>query len=164
VTPVFAGQIHFNVNFNLGSLIASGSVAGIGNTDVLSTLNASGIPQVICKNQGGNQAPGQNPPRVSATGSDFLPGTDTTRKNGKAPYADEATWNNNVVLLAPGSQWGCPNDNWTAYVGPFIFWDSATLTFSNATSGEILASQNYSCVTTAATKSKPASVSCTPVP
>src|SRR5581483_3396856 len=103
-TPLFAAGIHFSANFNLGSLIAYGSVYGIGNTDVTSTLNASGIPQVICQNQGGNRAPGQNPPRVSAEGSDFLPGNDTARKNGKAPYSDEATWNNNQVLVAPGSQ------------------------------------------------------------
>lgn len=163
-TPLFAAGIHFNATFSLGSLIAKGYVSGIGNTDVTSTLDASGIPQVICQNQGGNQAPGQNPSRVSAEGTDFLPGNDTSRKNGKAPYADEAKWNNNQVLVAPGSQWGCPNDNWTAFVGPFVFWDTAKLTFTDANTGALLGSQNYSCVTTAATKSKPASVTCTAVP
>jgi hypothetical protein len=165
VTPVFAGQIHFNTTFKLGSLIAFGTVAGIGNTDVLSTLAASGIPEVICQNQGGNQAPGQNPPRLFASGSNFLPGTDLARKNGKAPYSDEATWNNDEVLVAPGALWGCPNDNWTAYVYPDrIYWDTATLTFSNANTGEILASQKYSCVTTLGIDIEHSSVSCKRVP
>lgn len=163
-TPLLAAGIHFGASFSLGSLIANGYVAGIGKTDVISTLEASGIPQVICQNQGGTQAPGQNPPSVSAEGSDFLPGNSTLRKNGKAPYSDEASLNNNQVLVAPGSQWGCPNDNWTAFVGPFVFWNKAKITFTDANTLVELASQNYTCVTTAATKTKPASVSCTPVP
>ena len=162
--PLLAAGIHFSASFSLGSLKADGYVSGLGTQDVNVILTASGVPQVICQNQGGNQAPGQNPPRVSARGADFLPGSSTLRKNGKAPYADEAKWNNNQVLTAPGSQWGCPNDNWTAYVGPFVFWDKANITVTDANTSATLAAQNYSCVTTAATTTKPASVSCSPVP
>ena len=163
--PLFASQPHFTATFSLGSLIANGDVAGLGTQDVNVILTASGVPQVICQNQGGNQAPGQNPPRVSATGTDFLPGNSALRKNGKAPYSDEAKWNNNQTLIAPGSQWGCPNDNWTAYVGPFVFWDTANIIVTDtSTPPTTLAAQKYRCVTTAATSTQPASVSCTPVP
>lgn len=163
-SPVFAGQVHFNAIFGLGSLIAQGYAWGLGKTDVVSTLEASGTPTVVCKNQGGNQAPGQSSPRITATGTDTLLGNSQLRKNGKAPYFDEAKFNNDEPLIVSWDVAGCPNENWTGYLGPFVFWDSATLTFKDAITGEVLATQNYDCVTKAATKSKPASVSCTPVP
>lgn len=163
VTPVFAGQIHFSSSFKLGSLIAFGSVAGLGKTDVLSTLEASGFPEVICENNGGNRAPGQNPPRIYASGDSVL-GSSQISKNGKAPYSDEAEWNNGEILVAPGSGWGCPNDTWTAYVYPDrILWDYAKITFSNLDTGEILASQEYKCVTTLGIDLAHSSVSCEPV-
>ncbi len=166
--PLFAGGIKLSgVSFSLGSLKADGYVSGLGTQDVNVILSASGSPQVICQNHGGNQAPGQNPPKVSASGSDFLPGNSTLRKNGKAPFADEAMWNNNQTLVdsVHASQWGCQNDNWTAYVGPFVFWDKANITVTDtSTPPTILNTQDYSCVTTAATSTASASVSCTPVP
>lgn len=162
--PLLAGGIHFSASFSLGSLIAKGDVAGLGTQDVLVVLTASGIPQVVCKNQGGNIAPGQKAPRVSAEGSQLLPGNDPLRKNGKAPFNTEASVDTSVPLPGPSTQYGCPNDGWTAYYSGFVFWDTAEIKVTDDPFTTILASQNYSCVTTAATKKTPASVSCTPVP
>jgi hypothetical protein len=142
------------VSFSLGSLIANGTLTGLGATDVKVVLDASGYPVVTCTNQGGNQAPGQNPPKVSATGLQSLLGTDPVRKNGKSPFgvetADPAPFVNAVDA-------GCPNNNWTATID-FVFWTNATITVKSLTTEAVLRTQDYTCTTTLTT------VSCTPVP
>ena len=150
-TTVFAGKYRLNATFALGSLIASGDVSGLGNQDVTLILDATGDPVVTCTNQGSNQAPGQNPSKVSATGTQFLPGNDTLRKNGKSPFDVET---NDPVLTAV--QGGCPNNNWTATTD-FVFWTAADITVKD-TAGKILTKQHYTCTTTRT----PASVTCTP--
>ncbi len=152
VTNAFAGGIKFSSNFSLGSLIAQGTITGIGNTDVTMVLDASGIPAITCVNQGGNQVPGQSFPKVSAEGSTYLPGDSLLRKNGTSPYGVETqppaqlTW----------QQAGCPNSNWTAII-TFVYWTNATISVYDTGTGALLAQQNYACTTTAT------SVSCTAV-
>jgi len=147
------------VDWTLGSLDASGFVFGLGYTDVTVVLNARGIPEVICTNQGGNQAPGQNPAELAATGSQVLPGDDPLRKNGRSPFSVSAE----PPATLPGSQGGCPNDNWIAEI-TFVFWTNATISVYQGTDpnnlGPLLEQQNYTCVTT----HNPDSVTCTPVP
>lgn len=152
-STVFAGAIKFsNVNFSLGSLVAQGTLTGLGNDDVRVRLDASGFPLISCTNHGGNQAPGQNPPKVSASGDELLFGFDLTRKNGKSPF--------DVKTVAPQVldpiEYGCPNDNWTAQID-FIFWTDATISVYDLETQELLASQDYTCTTTLT------SVTCTPV-
>ena len=148
----FAAGIKFTATFSLGSLIANGTISGIGNTDVTMVLDASGIPVITCVNNGGNRVPGQSSPKVSARGSVLLPGDSTVRKNGKSPYGVETqppaplTW----------QQAGCPNSNWTAQI-TFVYWTNATISVYNTGAGVLLAKQNYACKTT------PTSVSCTPI-
>ena len=157
VAPALAGEPHFrSVTFKLGSLIADGSVVGIGKQDVTVILTASGIPETTCTNQGGNSAPGQNPARLGATDSQVLPGNDPLRKNGKSPFSTEAV----PPATVPGTLGGCANDNWTAIVD-FVYWTNATLTVVKTDDpGMVLEQQSYICTTT----KSPASVSCTPVP
>ena len=141
------------VNFSLGSLIANGSVSGIGKTDVTMVLDASGIPEIVCTNGGGNQVPGQSSPKITAEGSQSLAGNNPLRKNGKSPFGVETappaplTWD----------QAGCPNSNWTAEI-TFVYWTNAKIRVFDTLTQALLLEQNYVCTTTKT------SVSCTLAP
>src|SRR5215510_10309561 len=62
-----------------------GYLTGVGGykEGVTITLMGSGIPTTLCTNPAGNQAPGQNPPKVNTSGADFI-GPQDIQKNGKA--------------------------------------------------------------------------------
>jgi len=153
-SPVAAGgNVKLSgVQFSLASLVAEGFASGLGNTDVTVELHASGIPAVLCTNQGGNQAPGQNPPSISASGEQFLVHENYT-KNGRSAFFVE-TEEPQPGLTA--KQMGCPNNSWSAAID-FVFWTDATLSVYNTATGALLVTQTYSCVTTR----NPDTVSCT---
>lgn len=144
-----------SVQFRLGSLIAEGFASGLGNTDITVELQASGVPAVLCTNPAGNTAPGQNPPKVSASGEQFLV-HETYTKNGKSPFAVE-TDEPQPGLTA--KKMGCPNNSWTASID-FVFWTNAILTVKNTATADVLVQQNYTCTTTRF----PPTVTCTLVP
>ncbi len=119
-----AASVHFKsgpVFFDQGlQLNASGSLAGLGNADVLVALSASAIPTATCTNQGGNEAPGQNPATVNVTGAEAIPAGEI--KNGNTPFSVTT----NPPAQPTAAQAGCPNDNWTAQITDLQF-TSATI-------------------------------------
>ena len=140
-----AGAIKLSGSFSLGSLHFNGTMTGIGGypDGVTVELIGFGIPVTLCTNQGGTQAPGQNPPKVSTNGEQFIT-PDLISKKGKAEVGVVTGDLINTVL--PGKAGGCPNNNWSAAIVN-ILWTDAILNVYNGqgNTGSLLLKQVYQC-------------------
>lgn len=103
------------------TLNAMGELAGLGNGDVLVIIEATADVTSTCTNQGGNQAPGQNPAPITVEGSQSIPAEEI--KNGNTPF--------DVTTIAPPAEIpgapDCPNPNWTELIEDLAF-TSAVIT------------------------------------
>ena len=102
-------------------LQASGELAGLGYEDVLVTLTAQADVTSTCTNQGGNQAPGQNPAPITVSGSQAIPKEEL--KNGNTPFLVMTEMPLTPIPGAPD----CPNPNWSEDITDLSF-TSATIT------------------------------------
>jgi hypothetical protein len=138
--------------FSPGSLIATGVFTGLGGypEGVRAELAASGIAEVTCTNQGGNESPGQNP-NISAAGEQAVGPQDITKK-GTAPL--DVTAEPGPIT---GTEGGCANDNWSAEIVN-VLWTNATLTVYDTATNDVLLEKNFICDPTQQTST---SVSCT---
>ena len=124
----------------MDSLAATGKLTGLGGykQGVRVELAASGDPVVSCSNQSGNEAPGQNPSRISADGNQFVGPQDIT-KNGTAPMGVTA-----VPEPITATEGGCPNDNWTAQIVS-VDWTNAEIFVLDAATDKELLHRKYTC-------------------
>ena len=130
IVGVWAASPHYkkgpSVVDNGLTATATGSLAGLGNGNVIVTLsfpNATGT--TVCRNKGGAQAPGQNPAAPAAvSGSQLI----TDVKNGTLSFV--------VTTLQPANPTseaaGCPNGNWTAAFDNITF-GAGTITIQQET-------------------------------
>ena len=139
-TAALAANVHFvkgpTFTDNGTTLTTAGKLAGLGNQDLKVTLSITGIAtKITCTNPGGNEAPGQNKPGVTASGSQTI--TRNEIKNGTVTI--------NVTTLEPAQltpkQAGCPNNRWTARIDDVRF-TSATITIVQG--GEVVLNKTYS--------------------
>jgi hypothetical protein len=109
------------------TVTCTGTLAGLGNEDLVIETTVTGFAIYECQNQGGNVAPGQNKvlegPQTVPT---VIPSGEI--KNGNVTF----TTNPNTLEAAPtvsGAEAGCPNQNWTG-VNPTVTLTDITVTIS----------------------------------
>jgi hypothetical protein len=145
-----------SATFSLGSLIAKGTLLGLGNSNTyVVVLEASGPADITCINSGTNRVPGQSSPRISAIGQQLLSRDNGQLRNGKSDFDVETAPPEPVIWFEAG----CPNANWVGQVD-FVYWNEATIRVINTATQDVLLEAPFVCTTTRV----PASVSCSSVP
>jgi hypothetical protein len=109
------------------TLTATVSYAGLGNFDTLQVLTGTGNTISTCTNQGGNEAPGQNPAPTTVVGATPVDADDI--KNGNVTIT---TMSDPPVTPIPGAP-GCPNSNWTEDITDVAFTSATIRLFQDQT-------------------------------
>jgi hypothetical protein len=107
--PHFVGEPSFFLNGN--TVTATGSIAGLGNTDIDLQLLVTGTQTVQCENPGGNIAPGQ---------TQELDASSTL--TGVRPEQGRVNFDISTTLVGQTEQQlrdarACPNPRWTPLPG-----------------------------------------------
>jgi hypothetical protein len=148
IGPVYAA-ISGVFNFGRGSLILTGVIRGLGNTnnnEVITVLTGRAIVYAECVNPGGNVAPGRNPLQLTVTLQSAPLQADS---NGNASVyiriPDPSTISPTPISPTP-KQAGCPNGNWRVrgIQNNSARWQAAQVVVLKNGSSELL--QNYVCV------------------
>jgi hypothetical protein len=114
------------------TLTTCATIAGLGNEDVTVTVSATGLATGTCTSPGGNEAPGQNPIRVTLTGTV----TNLHPENGRVDFCVTT----GAPPNPPARQLGCPNNNWTATITDVQF-QRATITATQG--GQVVLNQTF---------------------
>ena len=116
------------------TLTCSGTLAGLGNGDIVITVEATGSGSTIVSNQGGNPAPGQNKVPVTVTGTQTISADEI--KNGNVAFSvttaepRQPTWD----------EAGAPNANWTAQISDVTF---TSVTVTVVQGGEVVLKETF---------------------
>jgi hypothetical protein len=140
------------------SLTASGAISGLGNGDITVTLTATADVTSTCTNQGGNEAPGQNPAPITVSGSEAIPAGSIINGNVGFDVTTEEP-----VLVIPGAP-DCPNSNWTESIDDLAFTSATIVVRQPDTDGTGPIVLTVSCSFSPATSDGPVpngNVSCT---
>ena len=105
----FVGAVNVDVNVPAEEVTVSGKIAGLGNQDVVITVEVAGSADLFFVNKGGNEAPGQNKAPFHSLGqATFHPNA----KNGTLSFSVTADLGPALDALLAGAI--APNSNWTA--------------------------------------------------
>jgi hypothetical protein len=135
----FAASVHFKPHdpdfADQGFVLQmSGSLAGLGEGDIVVMLSSQAGAATICTNRGGNEAAGQNPADVTTTGVSIIPASEV--QNGQV-FVTVTT----EVPPPPSVQAaGCPNGNWQASYTDLSFTSASVVILQG---GVVVFSQEY---------------------
>ena len=107
-----------------GQATCTGSIAGLGNQDVVIVLDVQGFATFNCVSPGGNASPGQNKVPFQGTTTQTIPSNQI--KNGNLSFNVTSP---SSQPTATAQQAGCPNPNWTTTLASATV-TSITLTIS----------------------------------
>jgi hypothetical protein len=119
-----AARVHLKGGRNAGlsftdlglALNATGALAGLGNENMLITLDATADVTATCTNpSGANQPPGQNPAPITVSGAQAIPAPEIENGNVQFDVTTEAP-----ETPIPGAP-DCPNPNWTEDITDLSF-------------------------------------------